>query len=1453
MKNFLLLLLLLPAYCFAQDFSNKGTDFWLAYPAHIDGTTSTMALYISSQTNTSGVVTVPGGTIPFSVTANQATVVEISPATYAVINAQNEGLALGRAIHVTSVAPVVVYSHVLNAARSGSTLVLPTNTLGREYIAVSYRSSGNSTPSGGTTNGSASGSQFTVVAVENNTTIEVTPTAPTVSGSRPVGVPFTVNMNSGDVYQYRTISSQDITGTKIRSLAGTASCKPIAVFSGSSWTSMNCNSASGGDNLFQQLMPKSAWGKNYVTAPFADRQYDIYRVIVEDPTTVVTVNGAVLNTATLVNNYYEFNGSVPNVITSDKRIMVVQYMISQTCDTRNGGSTGANAPFPGDPEMVILNPIEQTINDVTVVSARDNLIPSTTTNIRKHFFTIIMKSNATASLRIDGAPPIAAFTSIGTSGYSYLHENVTASTNTNASHRINADSGFTALAYGMGAVESYGYNAGTNVKDFYQYISLENQYATVNYPATCKNTPFKFSITLPYLATQLTWNFNNEPSLSPNANVTQNNPVPVSTTIVDGRTLYKFELTGNYIFSSVGTFPIKVTAVNPTPDGCTGAQDISYDVVVDAPPAADFSFTHAGCPTDPVNFTDITNSTRPVYKWDWTFGDATTATIKSPVKTYTTTGSFNVNMKVYTEVGCMAEITKPVTIYPKPVASFTVTPNTCKDTVITFTSTSTAAPGTLVKWIWDFGDGNTQTELAGAPVTHSYVTAGPYTVSLTVENSAGCKSVLVTQNITVYPKPLPSFTLPGVCLPSGSAQFTNTTTINGTAPAAGTAYLWNFGDGGTSALQNPPHNFTTAGPFNVSLLVTSANNCQAIITQPVTNIYAQPKAMFTPPAEICLREAINFADLSNGQGNAVNEWHWDFGDGNTSTQQNPAYTYTIADTFFVKLWVKTDKGCLSDTMTKQIIVNPLPLAAYNILPPTCVNTPVTFQNTSTISTTNIVKWNWVFGDGNTNSAINGNNVTNSYATVGNYTTSLQVVSDKGCNSDVTQKPIIINELPEADFILPEVCLSDAFAQFTDNSSLGGSTTVPLSYSWNFGDPNATPATNISTQKNPTHKYTAAANYNVTLTVTSATGCAHTTVKSFTVNGSVPVANAAITNTGNLCSNKDVTLKNLSTVDFGNVTKLEIIWDNGNAPTVIETDDVPAPDKIYTHSYAEFQSPATKNIIIRVRAYSGGSCANEKDIPIVLYAVPATNFAAVPDVCANVPAFQLTQAGESSGLPGSFTYTGAGTNTTGLFTPAIAGAGDHQLIYTYTTTDGCKDADTSSIKVFPVPVVNAGNDLNVLEGGTTTFNPQVSGANIFSYLWVPSYPSNNLSSTTIKNPVFTGGTADISYTLTVKADAGCSASDDINITILKMPVVPNAFSPNADGINDTWEIKYLDTYPGATVQVFNRYGQMVFESRGYAKPWKGDYNGYVLPIGVYYYIINPKNGRKQIAGNVTILR
>ena len=108
-------------------------------------------------------------------------------------------------------------------------------------------------------------------------------------------------------------------------------------------------------------------------------------------------------------------------------------------------------------------------------------------------------------------------------------------------------------------------------------------------------------------------------------------------------------------------------------------------------------------------------------------------------------------------------------------------------------------------------------------------------------------------------------------------------------------------------------------------------------------------------------------------------------------------------------------------------------------------------------------------------------------------------------------------------------------------------------------------------------------------------------------------------------------------------------------------------------------------------------------------------------------------------------------------------------------------------------------------------------------------------------------------MSVTGRGACTSTDEILVTVLKLPKPPNTFTPNGDGVNDQWEIKYLDQYPGCVLEVYTTQGQLVYRSVGYVNKWDGTSNGKVLPFGTYYYVIDPKSGRGKIAGYVTIIK
>jgi len=316
---------------------------------------------------------------------------------------------------------------------------------------------------------------------------------------------------------------------------------------------------------------------------------------------------------------------------------------------------------------------------------------------------------------------------------------------------------------------------------------------------------------------------------------------------------------------------------------------------------------------------------------------------------------------------------------------------------VRFTDQSTSASNPIAKWYWDYGDGTKDTLSSNAPFIKTYQQTGNYTIRLVVETNTGCQSLAFTKNINIHPKPVPNFSLPIVCLPAGIAKFNDSTII---AESASFKYAWDFGDGkGIDSVANPVYPYTGAGPFNVTLKVTSAYGCYQSVTRSLTTVYAQAKAAFNVNPENCLRDSTRFNDQSNGSGNTVVQWRWDFGDGGTDTLPNPVYRYPAIGTKAVSLYVITDKGCLSDTAKQNVLINPLPTALFDMVSPLCEKRSIAFVNKSVANAGNLIRWNWDFNDGTTKDATTNAGFTKQFSAWGKYNIRLMVETDKGCKSD----------------------------------------------------------------------------------------------------------------------------------------------------------------------------------------------------------------------------------------------------------------------------------------------------------------------------------------------------------------------------------------------------------------------------------------------------------------------
>ena len=440
-----------------------------------------------------------------------------------------------------------------------------------------------------------------------------------------------------------------------------------------------------------------------------------------------------------------------------------------------------------------------------------------------------------------------------------------------------------------------------------------------------------------------------------------------------------------------------------------------------------------------------------------------------------TTQTISVNPALYNTLSCFlttatgCELTLTAALQPTvPTPSFTYI-GECQG-IFNFTNTSTISNNGQGTYLWNFGDNTTSTLFN---TSHTYLTPGVYTVTLTIITDNGC-SDQIYQNIQVYPIPSASFISSDNC-------FGNPTSfINTTIPELGYTmdYLWLFGNNITSVSQSPIYTYTNYGTYNVELIVgIQGTNCKDTLTD-VVNIRQNPIASFISQNSC---QGITTQFLNNSQvpsWSISNQYLWSFGEfGSTSLLSNPTYTYSSDGTYNVSLLVLSTDGSLScsSNINNPVIIYPNPVSNFIAPISGCVNESISFTNLSTISSTSqIINYVWNFGDNITSNIPNSSHI---YTSPGVYNITLTVTSNFGCVGTF-QKQITINPLPTVSFSpnsgsgCPPLSLD-----FTDLSS-----GLINYWNWSFGDGQ------FSNQQNPTHTYSESGVYQVTLQVTSIEGC-----------------------------------------------------------------------------------------------------------------------------------------------------------------------------------------------------------------------------------------------------------------------------------------------------------------------------------------------------------------------------
>ncbi len=884
---------------------------------------------------------------------------------------------------------------------------------------------------------------------------------------------------------------------------------------------------------------------------------------------------------------------------------------------------------------------------------------------------------------------------------------------------------------------------------------------------------------------------------------TNNSNIPITSYLWDfGDGTTSTAASPSHIFS-VGNYDI--TLIVQVAGGCADTIKVPGGIIASLKPVAAFTATpREACAKIPINFSS-SGSTGSIDTWFWDFGDGGTSTASSPIHMYSDTGYFNI-MLVVGSNSCYDTLTINQYIYIKPpIASFSVSADCINKYNKVFVDQSVGAD----EWYWDFGDGATSTLQNPA---HIYTVPGIYIVSLRVFNiSTGCDHTK-TQEIIVADEPA-QFTASSTEFCKGSG-----TTFTATAAQSQSQILfydWSFGDGATDTGRVVNHIYTTAGIFDVTLIITDVNGCTDTLRRIAYITVIGPVANFThiaPPS--CGNFPITFLDATITNGSyPVTNWNWDYGDNTIVNGAVAPFThlYTTPGIFSVTMTITDSFGCM-DTITKpNLITISFPEANFST-PDTasCPSAGVQFINTSTGPS---LSYFWDFGDGTTSTLAQP---IHSYATDGVYTVSLNITDQFGCTASLVRDNYIRIVTPLADFTVNNTTSTcpPLIVQF-NNTSVNFASIL-----WDFGDGNT------SSSANPSHFYNFPGVFTARLTVTSPGGC--TSFKEMPITVSGPQGNFSYSPLeGCLPLRVSFTATSLARSSF--------IWDFSDGTTVATTDSVVIHEYTIPGTYIprmilqdmngctvsiagidtirvngvearfstdtllgcnrtliQFTNESVGNQAIagfewdfgdgqtstaenplheyllpgiyfpKLKVTTSGGCTDTvtSALPVKIVLSPEVSVASPLNGCAplNLSVTGNLINGDTSQIRWDWRFSD-GTTHTGISSPPLvfANAGTYTYSLIATNSSGCKDTVAGSFEVYPLPNVVAGNDLTICQNA----GRNLSAAGAVSYSWSPSA---GLSCITCANPIATPDSAR-TYAVTGTNSYGCINRDSVSVEVI----------------------------------------------------------------------------------------
>lgn len=790
-----------------------------------------------------------------------------------------------------------------------------------------------------------------------------------------------------------------------------------------------------------------------------------------------------------------------------------------------------------------------------------------------------------------------------------------------------------------------------------------------------------------------------------------------------------------------------------------------------------------------------------VQRWRWNFGDgsALDSINTNPIHEYDTSGTFQVGLTAWNDSnGCTYSKTGSVSIRflhaEFNISNFNELPIdsvACSPSAFQFD----AAPSRdeLNQYIWIYGN-DTSSNIEQVEARY-FNTPGYHTIRMRIHDSNGCWKEAKRRVFLSDPTANFSYDYTGGCDPVTIAFDESSSSDTNLV-----AWNWNFGDGDTSTIINPNHIYENQGTYQVTLEVEDAIGCTASKTKSV--LVKFPFVAFDVDTIVCEKSIVHFLNLSSGDSLL---YHWNFGNGSTNyVQHPPPMIYTQPGTFDVFLAVEDDLGC-KDTAFTQIHVKPKPDANFtaDTTHSPCMPLFVTFSDSSI---GDIATWKWTFGDGTGSVLLDTSIAYHIYNSTGDFDVTLEVETEFGCKDNIKKSDFIQVSGPYATFdIAPDsTCIGLPIKFFvTDRIRMA-------KYTWVYGDGHDT--TVLGSVDTVTHAYDrVGVRTPIVVYYDSSESCQIPYFDSVYIHEVMADFKAFPDSVG--CARLNTTMKNHSLgADYWR-------WTLHNSK--IRTEKEP---QVY------YPFPGEYEVELYIENIAFG-CKDSVSKWMKIHELPDVVASDDTLLCRGDSALVFGQS-KADTVTWSWRPSHAVANDSQRITFAFPDTTTYLKVMA-TDTNGCTGVDSILITVQDTPRINMFFDTTVVVGEVVVIEPRTTDQ--VTYQW---FPPSELSCDNCPYPAFTADGSQ-TFSLLVKDIHGCFEKEyefTINVDEKYSLDVPDAFSPDGDGINDIiyargWGIKEVKEF-----RIYNRWGQEVFYSDNIHRGWDGNFRGKAQEMDTYAYII-----------------